>query len=314
MSNTSLEMATIESRPCPVCGTATYAEWRWTYLEVCSHCGHVRKTSNIEDVNVHDIQKNYFKSGFALQDDIFTHLYERLNVRRRMREVAQIIKGGRALEVGVGRGSMLAALKAKGYQVEGIDLSDAVCSAIQARYGIPVYQGTVESYADATVGNTFDIILMCHVLEHIESLGRALRAVKHLLKPQGILYVAVPNISCWNARFPGWTGFEPYHVHYFRANNLRRVLESADFRVQSEKTFEPISGWFNTIVRSVRTKTPDIKSRTDAYPCDDAVRHGFIWSFYNLTRLATGIILSPFRWIQSARGYGEELIIIAQAK
>lgn len=314
MNETETRGINLRSCPCPICNTDRFMDWHRGGLEFCGSCGHVRKSSPGEEENGEWIQKTYFDGEFALQDDFFTRLYEGMNARRRLRELIGFIKRGRALEVGVGRGNLLATMQASGYKVEGIDLSDAVCAAVQTRYGIPVHCGTLETFAETMPAGTFDMIMMCHVLEHIKSLGPALRAVRHLLKQQGILYVAVPNLSAWDAHLPGWTGYEPYHLHYFQAVNLRRILESTGFRVQREKTFEPVSGWFNALARTARSRTPDISSRFDSQPREDALRRGSIWALYNLMRLATGTILSPLRWFQSATGYGEELVMIARAE
>jgi SAM-dependent methyltransferase len=213
------------------------------------------------------------------------------------------------LEIGVGRGNLLSSLKTAGYDVVGLDLSPAVCKQVQERYAVTVRCGTVESHANETPAGTYDIILMCHVLEHIDSLRVALSAIRRLLKAKGILYVAVPNVSSWNARLPGWTGYEPYHRHYFRPDTLRHVLESAGFKVKFEKTAEPISGWFNAITRSVLRRLPDLEPSARRNTNHD---NRILWFTYNVMRIAAGALISPLRWLQSGLGYGEELIMMAQ--
>jgi hypothetical protein len=139
----------------------------------------------------------------------------------------------------------------------------------------------------------------------------SLQAARRLLKPTGILYIAAPNIAAWNAYLPGWTGYEPYHAHYFSVASLRRILQSAGFRVVLERTFEPISGWSNAIVRSVQHRTPDLQvpnhDRKVTIHTD-----GIILALYNTLRIVTGLLLSPLRWAQSSMGHGEELVMIAQ--
>jgi len=307
MSKTALR-----SDSCPVCDADHFRSWRWHGLETCETCGHVRKSSKIDPTENDDVMSKTFDAGFALQDDFFTRFYENLNSRRRLRELQGFIaKGERVLEVGVGRGNLLVSLQDAGYQVDGLDLSDAVWDAVQSRYGVPVRCSTLEAYAEATPRSTYNAVIMCHVLEHIEALSPALRAVKGLLKEDGILYLAVPNVAAWNAYLPGWSSYEPYHLHYFCPKSLRRILESASFDVLYERTFEPVSGWFNAVVRSIRRRSPclvpSVQSH-DGYTDQNA----FIWGLYNGIRIATGVMLSPIRWLQSAAGYGEELVMIAQ--
>src|SRR3990172_6005718 len=104
----------------------------------------------------------------------------------------------------------------------------------------------------------YDAIIMCHLLEHCESPALTLRAAGRLLRRRGLLYLAVPNLSAWNGYLPGWSGYEPYHVHYFRPRTLRRLLASGGFTVVEHKTIEPLTGWMNAIVGSLRRRTPDI--------------------------------------------------------
>ncbi|OGQ81650.1 MAG: hypothetical protein A3F90_01120 [Deltaproteobacteria bacterium RIFCSPLOWO2_12_FULL_60_19] len=301
-----------QTQPCAVCNVNRFKRWRWNGLEACVGCGHVRKVSNRRESPLEKIQRAYFDTHFALQDDLFTRFYETLNNKRRLWELRRLLPAGKLLEIGVGRGSLLCALSNAGYDAEGIDISPEVCAAVQARFGLAVHCRTLEAHAQATPPATYDLVIMCHVLEHIESLSSTLRAVKRMLKTAGMLYLAVPNRSAWDAYLPGWTGYEPYHVHYFASSCLRQALRSTGFEVLYEKTYEPLSGWFNTIVRSICSSSPDLEAavhdRRGRSP-----RGGFALSLYNVARIATGTMLSPLRWLQSALGYGEELILFAQA-
>lgn len=295
---------------CSVCGSEQFKTWRWEGLEACANCGYVRQ-SILRNHNLEEVQGKYFDQHFTLKDDVFTRFYEQLNAKRRLRDLRNYNIKGRALEVGIGHGRFLVALHDAGYQVDGIDLSASVCESVQARYGLPVYNNTLKAYADKKPPGTYDLIVMCHVLEHMESPSLSLQAARRLLKPTGILYIAAPNIAAWDAHLPGWTGYEPYHAHYFDMVSLRRILQAAGFCVVRERTFEPISGWFNAIVRSIRHRTPDLQiperdRKEVSYP------NGIVLTLFNMLRIASGLLLSPFRWAQSLVGYGEELIIIAQ--
>src|SRR5437867_13445642 len=119
MSETSLR-----SNSCPVCEATVFKLWRSHGLEACESCSHVRKPPGIDSTNISDTLSKYFDAGFAFQNDAFTRFYDNLNSKRRVRELQGLIaKGGRVLEVGVGRGNLLKALGAAGYRIEGIDIS-----------------------------------------------------------------------------------------------------------------------------------------------------------------------------------------------
>jgi peptide/nickel transport system permease protein len=56
---------------------------------------------------------------------------------------------------------------------------------------------------------------MLEVLEHMPNPKAMLMRVSALLNQGGILHIAVPNISGWEASLTGWTSYEPYHLYYF---------------------------------------------------------------------------------------------------
>lgn len=296
---------------CPVCHADQFRTWRWEGLEVCRVCGHVRKSTNMSGERIERLQESYFNADFAFRDDVFTRFYERLNAGRRLRELRRFLPGGHVLEVGVGHGQLLLTLKNFGYNVAGLDLSHEVCTAVEARCGFPIHCGTLEDYANTSVEAKYDAIIMCHLLEHCEAPEQTLRAANRVLRPGGIIYLAVPNLSAWNGYLPGWGGYEPYHMHYFRPRTLKELLASVGFTVVDQKTVEPLTGWMNTIVRSLRYRQPDIGVMVR--PSGNDARKSSLRTSYNIVRLVGGVLLSPLRWVQSALGYGEELVAIARA-
>jgi 2-polyprenyl-3-methyl-5-hydroxy-6-metoxy-1,4-benzoquinol methylase len=298
------------AKRCPICASSDLRPWRWEGMEACVGCGHIIRIGTEGEAECS--QLHHFGAEFALQSDIFTRLYERLTAKRRLRDLIRIPPRGRVLEIGVGRGSLLVALKAAGYRVEGLDQSSVVCGLVGRRHDIPVHCATLQEYANASPGARFDAVVMCHVLEHMGDIRSALAAVQRLIKPHGFLYIAVPNVRAWNAFLNGWSGYQPYHFHYFHASTLERVLKNAGFEVDGERTFEPISGWFNAIAGTIRIGRGGIRSGFGPRRDRDRVP-GAVRALYNFLRLSVGLFLSPLRWAQSACGRGEELIVVARA-
>jgi SAM-dependent methyltransferase len=59
--------------------------------------------------------------------------------------------------------------------------------------GVEPEQGVI-SIADAALGErTFDLVLLCEVLEHVSEPAHLLRKVQDHVRPGGLLYVTVPN-------------------------------------------------------------------------------------------------------------------------
>jgi 2-polyprenyl-3-methyl-5-hydroxy-6-metoxy-1,4-benzoquinol methylase len=140
---------------------------------------------------------------------------------------------GRLLDFGCGGGSFLERMRHQGWQVTGLDVSEATVERIRSELGIRALSGTLP-HAELEPGS-FDVVTMWHSLEHVHDPLGVLRAAYHLLAPGGRLMVAVPNID--SAAFhwfgPAWFALElPRHLTHFAPSTLRAMLEAAGFRVE----------------------------------------------------------------------------------
>jgi dTDP-4-dehydrorhamnose reductase/SAM-dependent methyltransferase len=134
--------------------------------------------------------------------------------------------GARFLEIGAGRGYLLKRLQDDGASVLGIEPGSNHGAAWNA-YEVPVLN---EFFPSTSITEQFDFISGYAVLEHIEELDDFLQAVRRQLKPGGTAAFAVPNCSEFIAQGdPSMLVHE--HWHYFTAESLRVVMETAGFRV-----------------------------------------------------------------------------------
>jgi len=151
---------------------------------------------------------------------------------------------GRVLDVGCGNGARyLDVLKGLGWTTHGIDASPAAVAAATAK-GHEVALGTAESecFPEASM----DVVTMWHTLEHTHCPHRALTAARRVLKPGGIVSLAVPNYDSLQRRLHGrfWTSTDvPRHLYQFRKRTLRRYFDAAGLRVVSMHTRTDASSW-----------------------------------------------------------------------
>jgi SAM-dependent methyltransferase len=161
----------------------------------------------------------------------------------------------------------------------------------------------------------FDVVVMNHVLEHVADPIGLLREVRKRLRRNGVLHVAVPNISCWSAVLPGWTSYEPYHLIYFESLTLRRALMAAGFTVERELTHDSFSGWFlaglRTLLRGGRCSAVAEEEGRKGTAGRASRRSFLVESAYRLCMAVSGVLSWPLRRIQSAFGRGDELVCIA---
>lgn len=93
------------------------------------------------------------------------------------------------LEIGPGRGELMRRLSSKGFAVEGMDI-DPSCVEMSSQYG-PCEVGEVDDLLDCFGPNSFDLIVMSHVLEHLPEPLKAIESIKQVSRKW--LLLAVPN-------------------------------------------------------------------------------------------------------------------------
>jgi ubiquinone/menaquinone biosynthesis C-methylase UbiE len=118
-----------------------------------------------------------------------------------VREHLPALEGRRVLEVACGRGGFLLALWRRGAQVFGADFSHTALRLAQARdrrehhngAAIHLLQADAHRlpYADAS----FDIIVSCETIEHLDNPVAALVEMARVSRPAGRLLLTTPNFA-----------------------------------------------------------------------------------------------------------------------
>ena len=132
---------------------------------------------------------------------------------------------GRAYEVGCASGAMLHQFRNHGWQVSGCDPSPSAISQAAAIFGIGADLGN-EADALPRLGE-LNLIMACHVLEHLYHPHAALARMHAALADNGHLMLEVPCATMPEQLPPGWFTFE--HLHYYQPNQLRRILTDVGF-------------------------------------------------------------------------------------
>ena len=131
--------------------------------------------------------------------------------------------------------------RAYGFEVYGMDSSRRLVGQLEPEFGKRLNHGTLG--ADPIPWDSFDAIVMSHVVEHLVEPVKILRDVLAKLSPGGLLYVAVPNIESLQFRIFGkyWDAINPMvHMQYFNEKSLTRLLREAGFVHPERIQFPPL--------------------------------------------------------------------------
>ncbi|MDI6784523.1 MAG: class I SAM-dependent methyltransferase [bacterium] len=141
---------------------------------------------------------------------------------------AQIAKDKTMLDIGCGDGSLLFDFRLRGWLTKGVEISKP---ALQYMHLWDLYAdlGTVENqHYD---NESFLMVSMSHVIEHLSDPKHTLTEIARILKPQGYLLVRTP---CWDSLTSLISGkywlSDPDHLLFFSRQTLNKLLNQIGFQ------------------------------------------------------------------------------------
>lgn len=136
----------------------------------------------------------------------------------------------RLLDVGAYIGVFVEIAQQAGWQTCGVEPSQWAVGEAKKR-NLPVIQGTQDT--PQLAGQTFDVITMWDVIEHVDDPAGEIHKAHHLLNPGGILVLHTMDIDSLTARLMGkrWPWLMDMHIHYFSQATLAQMLEQKGFQI-----------------------------------------------------------------------------------
>jgi 2-polyprenyl-3-methyl-5-hydroxy-6-metoxy-1,4-benzoquinol methylase len=150
------------------------------------------------------------------------------------------------LDVGCGTGHFLGlASRVEGWEVTGVELSDYAAQEAAKRVGCPVHVGTLDAVVFPP--ETFHVITLWYVLEHVLHPKDLLAEVNRILRPNGVVLIAVPNLHFLRIKRSllrlvnkgqGMLHLDEHLFHY-TPKTLGMLLEATGFEPAVYRVAEP---------------------------------------------------------------------------
>jgi 2-polyprenyl-3-methyl-5-hydroxy-6-metoxy-1,4-benzoquinol methylase len=144
---------------------------------------------------------------------------------------------GHLLDVGCGNGAFLAKMKGLGWEAVGVEVDEKAASVAKTEFDVDVFMGTLEAACFAD--ESFDVITLNHVIEHvgdpIELLGRC----RKLLRKGGRVVATTPNAESLGHKIfqENWRGLEvPRHLMLFSLRTLAQLASDAELSIGALRT------------------------------------------------------------------------------
>lgn len=232
----------------------------------CSSCG-------VAFLEV-DINKEYYKNYYYKNyyDDTINNwlvsgaikLLGKISFSRRLKLIEKYKPpGNRVLEIGCANGKFLNQLPSY-FDKSGNEINEEGHSYIQKHFkNIKLYSEKMDRQDLKGFGTKFDIILMWHVLEHIENPKELLKNLSQLLNEKGVFIFEVPNRDSMGFCLTRKEWFfmdAPRHLFHYNRRSLQSVLKSFDFEIIGcfGNAFDYFHDLSFSLCKRFRTKIPII--------------------------------------------------------
>lgn len=202
----------------------------------CSNCG--LRFTNPRPVPA-DLGKYYQSPDYISHSNskkgLFHSIYQlirKYTLSRKYRLIGQHAKGKHILDIGCATGEFLNFMKSKGWVTRGIEPDEAARKQAILRYDLSVGD---ENHLKELGNDLFDVITLWHVLEHVSDLQQRMTDLYRLLKPGGLLVIAVPNPESGDAVKYGsfWAGYDvPRHLYHFTQGSMTFLLDRFSFTLE----------------------------------------------------------------------------------
>ncbi len=151
-------------------------------------------------------------------------------IRARMRDYVPVFAGATdVLDIGCGRGELLALLKEAGIQARGLDLNHEMVEMCRER-GLDAAEGDALDYLSGLADESLGGLIASQVVEHFEPgyLLRFLEVAYHKLRPGSKIVLETINPACWVAFFESYIR-DLTHVRPLHPETLKFLLLSSGY-------------------------------------------------------------------------------------
>lgn len=232
--------------PCPACDNESFTHLfdvkdhflsgETFSLNQCNSCGLISTFPMPQEKDLSDyyLSEKYI-SHSARPLNLFEFLYQSVRkhtLKRKARLSAGFSKGKELLDIGCATGEFLVACKKEGFEVTGVEPSEKARETALKIHNLKIYDlPALSGFRD----QTYDVITMWHVLEHVMDINHRLKQIYRLLKKDGVLIMALPNPESFDATHykSFWAAYDvPRHLFHFNRNSLKMLAHKHGFHIQ----------------------------------------------------------------------------------
>ena len=210
----------------------------------------------MEQSNVSGNVKTAYDEFYREHDEA----WRMLGAKYKAQHIIDVCKGydfKKILEVGAGDGSILKYLADKSFapQYDAVEISESGVNHILSRNikgvnSVQLFDGYHLPFKD----DSFDLIILSHVLEHVEHERMLLREIKRVAK-YGVIEIPIDYKAGVDKRIKHFLAYG--HINVYTPTSLRYLLQTEGFTVENDLTsvISPEVTRFNIYVNQKKSRS-----------------------------------------------------------
>ena len=197
---------------------------------ICTKCGHIQQSRYYTAKDIEIFYTKYYRdiySPYGVKKIFDEQKHQGRKIANSLGEDI-MEKTASVLEIGPGAGGILKFFSDQGKVVKGLDF-DREYIQYATHKGIQIIRGGIGAIGQQ---EKFDLIILSHVLEHLDECCIFLKKIQSILASSGFLYIEVPSVDFYCKKvfyYDLKTYFSNAHISHFTETSLHRLLSQSGY-------------------------------------------------------------------------------------
>ena len=230
---------------CPWCNSEKTQTYIWVkdefltkeefQIQECLNCGLLFTEPRPPKDKIGDYYKSEeYYSHQENKKGFIPKLYESIkaiNLKNKYKIATNGKSAGKLLDIGCGVGDFIHTAEEQGWQCTGVEPSQDAKAIAKKRIKAEILSS---EDLEQIPNETFDVITMWHVLEHVDDLKWQMAQLQRLIKKGGRIVIALPNYKSYDATFykEKWAAYDvPRHLNHFNKDTLVKIFKTNDLNL-----------------------------------------------------------------------------------
>lgn len=200
----------------------------------CKSCGLVftNPRPKLENLDLY-YQSDKYYSHTSSQGGIIPFIYRKvkeINLKTKFKQVTAGSVINKVLDIGCGTGDFLNVCKKSGMEIHGIEPDSKARNLAKEILKVEILH---PDQSEKIPDESFDLITMWHVLEHVPDLKKQISELSRIIKKGGKVVIALPVYESYDAEVykEKWAAWDvPRHLYHFNKAVINKMMLANDFK------------------------------------------------------------------------------------